>query len=203
MAIATFAVGGEQKINVAFPIPDRYKLINDYGNVLLIATSVKIDNKLRALEKRNGTQIVFLSVPHVGEEGVYAYAGKVFKKWDIGNNGQGNGVLFLVSSEGSYILTGPGIAGAIPDVKVGRIFRGIISPLWQREKYSEGVEAGIDALIQAAKGEDTAPTAYDYAHPIVPTTSKHFLIAALALSVAGYAAVLGWRYRGRQKQMTS
>ncbi len=109
-------------------------------------------------------------------------------------------MLFLVSGEGSYIMTGPGIAGALPDIKIRRIFREIIEPHWQREKYSEGVKAGINVMIEAAQGEDTAPTYYDYLHPVVPTKSKHILIVILVLVGIGYAAVLFWHRRNKRKQ---
>ncbi len=203
LAPGSFATGGEGEIPAAFPIPEHYKLTNDYGNMLPIAASVEINRKLRALERHNGTQIVFLSVPHVGAEGAHEYARKVFEKWNIGNNGQGNGVLFLVSAESAYIMTGPGIAGAIPDVKVARIFREVINPLWAREMYSAGVDAGIDALIKAAKREDTAATRYDYAHPIGPIEPEHLAIAALAIFGVGYGAVLGWRYRSNRRRVAS
>lgn len=202
---ASQAMGTEpiQPPEVAFPIPDRYELVNDYLGVLQISKSIEITKKLQALEKHNGTQIVFLSVPSVGSEAAYAYAIRVAEKWDIGNNRQGNGVLFFLSKNNSYILTGPGIAGAIPDVKIGRIYREIINPHWQREEFSEGVEAGIDALTKAAYGETTAATYYDYLRPVLPTKPEHFLIAVLIVIGTGYAAVLFWLRRKKQRRETS
>ncbi len=191
------AANDERQTGAAFPIPDHYKHINDYYGTLRISRAVELTNKLQALERLNGTQIVFLSVPSVGEEGVHAYAVKVAEKWDIGNNGQGNGVLFLASGHGAVILTGPGIAGALPDVKISRIFREIIEPHWKRDEFSEGAEAAIDEMIKAAKGEDTAPTFYDYAHPIVPTKPEHILIGVLILFGIGYVVLV---LRGRKKQ---
>jgi len=190
-----------QQEDTAFPIPDRYSLVNDYFGVLMISKAVEITKKLQALERRNGTQIVFLSVPSVGAEGIRAYAIRVAIKWDIGNNGQGNGVLFLVSQkDGGYILTGPGIQGAIPDVLVGRIFRETIGPLWQREQYSEGIEAAIDRMIKAALGEETDATFYDYANAIVPVRTETRIIALLVLLGAAYASVLLWvRYKKRKR----
>jgi uncharacterized protein len=201
---ATACASGEaRQPEAAFPIPDRYSLVNDNLGILLISKSIEITNKLQALERRNGTQIVFLSVPSIGGEGPYSYAVRVAEKWDIGNNGQGNGVLFLVTQrEGTYILVGPGIGGAIPDVKVARIFREIIEPHWRREEYSEGIEQAIDALILAARGEDTAPTFYDYLHPIVPTRPERWLIAVLVTYGVGHATFLCWRWRKKRRTLT-
>ncbi|MDR1935158.1 MAG: TPM domain-containing protein [Candidatus Accumulibacter sp.] len=198
-ALSAVAVASDEQKKEAFPIPDRYTLVNDYTGVLLFSTAVRITEKLQTLERQNGTQIVILIVPSVGDGGVMEYAENVLDKWDIGNNGQGNGVLFLVSNEGWAIRTGPGIAGALPDAKVARIFREIVEPYWKREEYSEGIEAGVDAMIEAVKGEDTAPTFYDYRHPYVPTRIENVLIAVLAAFGVIYAGVL-LRRRVRQNR---
>jgi uncharacterized membrane protein YgcG len=146
-----------------FPIPNTYLLVNDNLNLLTVEKSVKINNKLQALERHNGIQIVFLSVPSIGQMEPFDYASKVYAKWDLGHNRQDNGVLFLVCQDGRmFIRVGAGAGGAIPDLKVARIFSEIIKPNFASERYVEGVEAAVDELIKAAKGEDTKPTFLNY-----------------------------------------
>jgi uncharacterized membrane protein YgcG len=186
-----------KRIATPFPIPDRYLLVNDYAGVLRISRRPEIKRKLEDLERHNGTQIVFLSVPNTGKGGAAAYGQEVFSRWDIGNHGQGNGVLFLVGNDDSLIFTGPGIAGGIPDVTLARIRRNLLSPAWNRDE-SEAVEATLDALVNAAWGEKTAPTAYDYAHPYLPKTPEEIMAAALAAIAAAYAGCLLW-YRRRNR----
>jgi len=187
-----------ERINTPFPIPERYKLVNDYADILRVARRTAITTKLQALERHNGTQIVFLSVPNVGDRGARAYGQEVFAKWDIGNNGQGNGVLFFVCDEDWYIFTGPGIAGAIPDVTVARIFREIINPARERDEPTEAAEAAIDALIKAAQGEITEPTAYDYLVSYVPVTPEQIAAWALVAVGAAYAGGLWWQRRRKR-----
>ena len=201
MPAAASAAEDQQPSNTPFPIPDQYKLVNDYLGVMRLTTSFEVTRKLQALERRNGTQIVFLSVPGTGNMAARAYGSAVFEKWDIGNNRQGNGVLFLVTPERVEILTGPGIAGALPDITVTHIIRDIVTPAWQREEYSQGAAAAIDAMIAAAWGEDTAPTRYDYLHPHLPTKPEHLMIAALALFGIVYVAVLFWYRHRKRKQV--
>lgn len=189
-------------MNQRFAAPDRYEHINDYIGLIRIATRVELRLRLQALEKHNGTQIVFLSVPNIGNESPEIYAREVFKKWDIGNNQQNNGVLFLASPQGAYIMTGAGIGGALPDVKIARAFREIILPAWERDMFSEGAEAGIDALIEACMGEPTMPTSYDYLHPLVSQKPEHILAAILAGIGLAYAGVVLWR-RIRKKKLQS
>ena len=181
-----------------FQIPERYTLVNDYTNELYLSTATRIAEKLQALERRNGTQIVILIVPSIGDEGVMEYSQKVLEKWDIGNNGQGNGVLFFMAQEGAVIRTGPGIAGALPDAKLTRIFRETIEPYWERGELSEGIETGVDELIKAAWDEETAPTFYIY-RPFESARIENALIVELAAFGVIYAGVLLYR-RGRRNR---
>lgn len=188
-----------QRINTPFPIPDRYQLVNDYENVLRISHRVALEKRLQALERRNGTQIVFLSVPNTGKEGAWPYAQAVFKKWNIGNNHQGNGILFLVGNDDIAVLTGPGIAGAVPDVVLARIRRNLLLPASQRNELSDGIEQALDVLIGASRGEDTLATAYDYDHPDTAlfgdpaSAANRRLIVLLSAAAAVYALALLWR----------
>jgi uncharacterized membrane protein YgcG len=198
LACSAHAEDHAKRIATPFPIPDRYTLVNDYAGVLRISRRPEIKRKLEDLERRNGTQIVFLSVPNTGKGGADAYGQAVFAKWDIGNHGQGNGVLFLVGNDNSLIFTGPGIAGGIPDATLARIYRDLLVPAWNRDEMSEGVEATLDALVKAAWGEETAPTAYDYAHPYVPKTPEQIMAAVLAAIAVAYVGCLLW-YRRRNR----
>ena len=183
-----------------FPIPEHYKLVNDHAGMLRIARRVEITRKLEALEKRNGTQIVFLSVPNVGPDGIDAYGKAVLRQWDIGNNGQHNGVLFLICWDGWQMFTGGRIAGALPDVALGRLSRQILSPAWDRDALSDGIEHTIDAMIKASQAEDTLGTIYDYARAYVPATLEQKIAYALAALAAAYAAVLLWQRHRRRRQ---
>ncbi len=193
----------------AFAAPDRYQLVNDYVGVLTVEQSVALTAKLQSLERDNGTQVVFLSVPSIGDDSLYDYAVRVAERWDIGNNGQGNGVLFLVTqAQGVQILTGDGIGGALPDAKVGRIIRNSLAPAFERGEFAEGVLATVDELVKAARGEDTAPTSLDYSHldggyfspalglldRLVATGAwRRWLAGVLTILLITYAAALGWR----------
>ena len=183
-----------------FPIPERYKLVNDHAGMLRIARRVEITRKLEALEKRNGTQIVFLSVPNVGPDGIEAYGKAVWQQWDVGNNGQHNGVLFLVCWDGWQMFTGGRIAGALPDVALGRLSRTVLSPAWDRDELSDGIEKTIDAMIKASEAEDTLATNYDYSRPFVPATLEQKIAYGLAAVAVVYAAVLLWQRRRRRRQ---
>lgn len=181
-----------------FPIPDTYSLVNDYHGVLSLTQVHALTEKLARLEKKNGTQIVLMIVPTVGEMPINEYAWKVMEKWDPGNHGDGNGLLFLISAESGHFwfATGPGIAGALPDVKLRHIWRDHMDPHFRQQAWFEGIDATIDALIAAASGETTQG---GISHPLAKIITRDQIIAAvLALTGIAYAAFLLFkRYRKR------
>ena len=177
----------------AFPLPAQYNLVNDFNGVMPATVAQRILKKLRALEKLNGTQIVLLIVPSTGDEGPETYSRRAFERWDIGNNGQGNGVLFLIDSRGPfYIRTGAGISGALPDVWISRMIHEVIEPRWKSGKPVEAIEAGIDAMIKCAGGEETHAALFDY--DSFQPSWRHLTWAALGIVSLIYAAYFfGWR----------
>lgn len=195
---AQAALAADGRKGAATPIPERYDLVNDLAGLLPIAKRYEIREKLRALERSNGTQIVLLVVPSTGREGSEAYSLRVIEQWNPGNNGEGNGVLFLVSGDDKpWIRTGPGVAGAIPDARVAQIFRAT-EPLIKQEKYPEAIEAVIDELIRAAKPEETSPTRYAY---FVRSIRAEYLWAGLLGFIAiVYVGVLVWRRKRRESR---
>ena len=173
-----------------FPIPDGYNLVNDYHGVLTLAQVNILSEKLTRLEKKNGTQIVLMIVPTVGDMPINEYAEKVIEKWDPGNHGEGNGLLYLISADppAFWFATEGGIAGALPDIKLRHIWQDHMDPHFKRQEWFEGINETVDALIAAASGEETTP---GNAHPEVIFVSRDQLIAAaLALIGVLYAAFL-------------
>jgi uncharacterized protein len=53
------------------------------------------------------------------------------------------------------IEVGYGLEGALPDALSGQIIRKEITPYFKQGKYYDGINAGVDAIIKATKGEYT------------------------------------------------
>jgi uncharacterized protein len=53
---------------------------------------------------------------------------------------------------------GYGLEGAIPDARAKRITSEVVKPFFQKGDYAGGVEAGVQALLAAARGEGYAGT---------------------------------------------
>lgn len=146
-----------------FDVLSSYELINDYINLLSMQQSIEIKRKLQNLEAFNGTQVVILTVPHTGKMPASEFGRRVFSKWNIGNNGDQNGVLIMVSGSGEIgIVTGAGSAGALPDLECFRIVRTIMTPRLKNEQYFEAFNEAVDAIIDNFKNEGTQRTWYSY-----------------------------------------
>lgn len=146
-----------------FDVLSSYELINDYINLLSMQQSIEIKRKLQYLEAFNGTQVVILTVPHTGKMPAFEFGRKVFSKWNIGNNGDQNGVLIILSASGeSAIITGEGATGALPDLETYRILSRIIVPRLKNEQYFEAFNEAVDAIIDNFKNEGTQRTWYSY-----------------------------------------
>lgn len=188
----------EDAMQEIFRIPDRYTLVNDYQGILTYTETERLYGKMRALEAKNGTQIVLLIVPSVGDMPMIDYARTVFDKWDIGHNGEGNGVLFLINAENGafYFATGPGIAGALPDAKLRQIWEKHMDPHWRKQEWVAGIEKTIDAMITASLGEETKA-----GHPGKFIEIKHDHLIAIALALVAILYVVGvWLVRRRKKR---
>jgi uncharacterized protein len=64
----------------------------------------------------------------------------------------------LLASSGDrkiWIAPGSGLSGVLPDIVVGRIVRNQIIPRFKEGNYYGGFDAGLEAIMAAARGEFT------------------------------------------------
>ena len=82
----------------------------------------------------------------------------VVKKNKIGYKEHDNGILFLVvkNDRKMRIEVGYGLEGSLPDALASSIIRNVITPYFRNEQYYEGIDAGVNAIISAVKGEYVA-----------------------------------------------
>ena len=62
-------------------------------------------------------------------------------------------VFVFVADRKSRIEVGYGLEGAVPDALAARILNDVITPAFRGGQNARGLEAGIDALIAATRGE--------------------------------------------------
>jgi uncharacterized protein len=114
-----------------------------------------LEKKLSAFEKETTNQIAVLLIPSLEGDSLEDYSIRLAEKWKIGQQGRNNGVILLIvkNDRKLRIEVGYGLEGALPDALAGTIIRNEIAPRFKAGQFSQGVEAGIDSIIAATKGE--------------------------------------------------
>lgn len=137
------------------PAPNPFHYVNDYTQTLSQNHQQILENKLIAYGKETSSQIAVVIVPTTGEEEIADYTFKLGDKWGIGRKNLNNGVLMLIAKNDRkvFIATGPGLEGVLPDAFLSQIIRNAILPEFKQGNYAQGINAGLDYIIAASKGE--------------------------------------------------
>ncbi len=136
------------------PKPDRY--ITDQAHVLDGPTLGAINDQLEQFEKESSNQIVVAIYPSLPDDAsIDQYTIDTYNAWGIGQKGKDNGALLLiaVNSHKMFICTGRGLEGALPDAICKNIITQVIAPRFKQGDYAGGIQAGVNAMMAATKGE--------------------------------------------------
>ncbi len=138
------------------------QLVNDLTGTLTNDQRQALENKLVAFDDSTSTQITVLIIPSLNGNEIGDYATKLGTTWGVGGKEFNNGVVLLVAKNDRklFIATGYGVEGALPDLTCKQILDDIVRPNFRGEDYYRGIEEGTDAIIQAVKGEYSAPKSY-------------------------------------------
>jgi uncharacterized protein len=147
----------------ASPLPPRpTRHATDRAGVFDTRRLAALDERLAAFERATSSQVVVYvdrRVPPgttLEEMSVAA-----LRSWGVGQRKHDNGVLFFVFVDDRVmrIEVGYGLEGTIPDIVAKRITSQTVKPFFRRGDYPGGVEAGIDRILAAARGEAFAAPA--------------------------------------------
>ncbi|WP_059065462.1 TPM domain-containing protein [Stenotrophomonas indicatrix] len=178
----------------AAPVPALNDPVVDTANALSASTRAALREQALQLQARKGAQLQVLVVPSVGEEGIEAYAQRVFDQWQLGRAGVDDGVLLLVAVQDRRvrIQTGYGLEGTIPDAYAARIIDKAIVPRLREGDLDQGVLDGTAVLVALVDGEQMPPWEDPSARNVLPADWRTGdSVVALTL-LAGFLAGL-WR----------
>lgn len=136
-------------------VPTMNGPVNDTANILSSTEEKALDSYLRNLDSQTGIQIAVLTIKSLNGIPLEEYSLAVAEEWKLGQKGQDNGALLLVSYNDRQlrIETGYGLEGSLTDVTSGLIIRTVIAPYFQQGEYGEGIIAGIQTMAGIAVGE--------------------------------------------------
>jgi uncharacterized protein len=151
------------QIEKAIPeAPNPPKLVVDLTGTLTADQMSALEAKLVAYDDSTSNQVAVIIIPTTGDYDIAEYSFALGRKWGIGNKEFNNGVVFLIAKNDRkvFIAPGYGLEGAIPDIIAKQIIENIVVPNFKGNDFYGGINAGTDALIQAAQGEYKAPAGY-------------------------------------------
>lgn len=151
------------QIEKAIPdAPNPPRLVVDLTGTLTADQRSALEAKLVAYDDSTSNQIAVVIVPTTGDYDIAEFSFALGRKWGVGNKEFNNGVVFLIAKNDRkvFIAPGYGLEGAIPDIIAKQIIENIVVPNFKGNDFYGGINAGTDALIQAAEGEYKAPAGY-------------------------------------------
>jgi len=130
--------------------------------VLSPEAASRIDRKLEAFEKEQGTQVlvaIFRNLP--AGEALEDWTQRVAEAWRVGRARQDDGaVLFVFVDDRQLRLeVGYGLEGSLTDLESKGILDDVLVPRLRAGDWDGGVDAATDAIIAAVRGEFTPDTA--------------------------------------------
>lgn len=152
-----FLLPGQTDTDLFPTKPEPATYLHDYAGWLSAEDRSTLEIKLQRYFDSTSTQIVVMIRPDIGNYDKSSYAFELGNRWGVGQKDKNNGIVVLIKSEppdrGVFIATGYGTEGSLPDVLAGRIIRNIFIPAFKEQRYALGINAGLDAIIQALAGE--------------------------------------------------
>lgn len=140
-------------------IPPWTKFATDLTGTLTPEQTLALNQRLAALEASKGAQFAVLLVPTTQPEDLFQFGMRVFDSWKLGRKGVDDGVLWVVSSDNGkwFILTGYGMEGPLPDIKLKHFATEFIDPHFKRGEIYAGLEAGVAAITKVIESEPLPP----------------------------------------------
>ena len=125
--------------------------VTDYTDTLSANEISTLNKKLADFEEQTTNQIAVLIIPSLEDDNLEDYSIRLANKWKIGQKGKDNGVILLIvkNERKLRIEVGYGLEAVLPDGLAGSIIRDEIAPLFRKNRFFNGINRGIDAIIKA------------------------------------------------------
>lgn len=129
-------------------------LVVDAANKIDPATKAQLEQKLEALQKDTGRQLVVATIPDLQGRPIDDYGNKLLRSWGVGLKDANNGaILFVAPNEGKgqrgpRLEVGYGLEPILTDAWSSQMIRTLMLPrLRESGDISGALNAGTDAVI--------------------------------------------------------
>jgi uncharacterized protein len=194
LAIAALLVSSSALALEVPPVPTSY--VSDYAGVLGATGRAQVEEKLAAIERSSGHQVVAAFFPSLEGEPLEDFTIRCAERWRVGRKGLDDGVIFFafVNDRRMRLEVGYGLEGKIPDAIARRLLDNTVRPAFARGDYAGGVVALAADLSRIFAGD--RPSAVVRRHRQDPGP---FLIIVLFVVIGLLRRLMGGRrLRGRR-----
>jgi uncharacterized protein len=139
------------------PVPRDF--VTDEAGILPPEAEARLNARLKQFDDATSSQVlvaVFRALPP--RAALEDFTVRTAQSWRAGRGKLDNGVILFVFVQDRKVRleVGYGLEGALPDITANRIIEEQIAPRFGAGDYAGGLEAGVNAIIAATKGEYTA-----------------------------------------------
>jgi uncharacterized protein len=153
--LAAAGVGlASARADVPIPPPPAH-YFNDSAGVVPADAAARLEAKLHAFDEQTSNQVVVAVFPELPSPSLEDFTIRTAQSWRAGRSKLDNGVVLFVFVKDRKIRleVGYGLEGALPDATAKQIISDAIAPHFRQGDYAGGLEAAVDAIIAATKGE--------------------------------------------------
>lgn len=199
------AAGAEPLGSIPNPRTRDGTWVTDMPGALRADTIARLNSTIAEFERTKGAEMAVVVIRSLDGLTIEEAAVKLFELWKIGKESNDNGLLLLWSTGDRRVRVevGYGLEGALPDGKVGAILDARVIPRFKSGEFDEGLLAGVDALLSAARDEPMdlpSPRSESYGSAWPGIAAVIGVLAGLPLTVVG--SIVGfrtWRRRHRRR----
>lgn len=147
--------------NGCYP-PKPKGLVADQVDIFTPQEENALERRLQSFSNETSNQIVVVSLAELCEGDAAMTAYRIGEMWGVGQKEFDNGIVVLIKPTGgagqrkTFIATGYGLEGAIPDATAKLIVDREMIPSFKAGDYYGGTSKALDIITDLAKGE------YDY-----------------------------------------
>lgn len=198
LACAALLLAGSIEPLTAIPNPRMRDgtWVTDLAGALRPDTIARLNDTIGGFERTTTGEMAVVVVRSLDGAPIEDAAARLFELWGIGKRGKDNGLLLLWSTGDRRVRVevGYGLEGVLPDGKVGAILDTYVIPRFRASEFDEGILAGVDALLAAARNENVPlPAAATESYERSAFASLRLWLSLLAAIPAGVASIVGVR----------
>lgn len=185
-------------------IPEKPRhYVEDLANVIDAPHEQRLNGVLQELEQKTDAQYIVLTVDTTAGKPIAQFSVELaHNKWELGQKGKGNGMLFvLAAGDREYWFTpGYGLEGFLTDNYLGRLGRDVLVPYLKRNQYSEGIYQANLRVVQmiaeeagvALSGMPRLPRPVARRRRLPGCSSIVVILLMIALMGGGMGRRMGW-----------